>query len=238
MPELTLFDLPSKDRNACWSLNPWKTRLALNYKGIDYETCWVEYPGIESKFSPHLPPNAPPATPYTIPTIRIKDSEYITDSRKIAARLEKDYPSPSLHLDSEVLPMVESIIPKILEPMRSIWLPLIPTNLLNAPSAEYFTRTRQEKFGKLMDGLKTEEAGEEAWMEAMPGYKALGELLGKEEGPFFLGTTPSYADFVVVGLLHMFGRIDTNILKKAVKIEPRLGELYEACKPWLKRDDH
>lgn len=47
---LVLFDLPSKDRCHCWSLNPWKTRLLFNYKGLDYTTEWVEYPDIKSTF--------------------------------------------------------------------------------------------------------------------------------------------------------------------------------------------
>jgi hypothetical protein len=43
-----LYDLPSKQGTA-WSLNPWKTRLILNFKGIDYKTEWVEFPDVEPK---------------------------------------------------------------------------------------------------------------------------------------------------------------------------------------------
>jgi len=50
MANIILYDLPSKDPCGCWSLNPWKTRMALNYKGVDYNTEWVEYPDIASKF--------------------------------------------------------------------------------------------------------------------------------------------------------------------------------------------
>lgn len=111
------------------------------------------------------------------------------DSRKIVTRLENDYPSPSLHLDSPLLPIVEDLLSKVQEPMRCIWMPLIPSNLLNPRSAEYFTRTREEKFGKSLADLKAEAAGEEAWIEALPGLKGLGELLAREGGPFLLGRT-------------------------------------------------
>jgi hypothetical protein len=67
MPELTLFDIKSKDHCACWSPSVWKSmscsssqscienplayqrpaRLVLNYKGLDYQTTWLEYPEIE-----------------------------------------------------------------------------------------------------------------------------------------------------------------------------------------------
>jgi hypothetical protein len=48
----------------------------------------------------------------------------------------------------------------------------------------------------------------------------------------------SYADFVVAGWLHFYHRIDENLFKKVLDIEPKLGVLYDACTPWLKRDDH
>ena len=40
--EIVLYDLKNK-HNKCWSLNPWKTRLILNLKGLKYRTEWIEY---------------------------------------------------------------------------------------------------------------------------------------------------------------------------------------------------
>lgn len=136
-----------------------------------------------------LSPNESPATPYTIPAVQFDENEYLMDSRKIAARLEKDYQTPTLQLDSPLLPMVEEILPTILEPMRPIWMPLIPSNLLNPSSAEYFSRTREERLGKSLVDFKAEGAGEECWIAALPGMKALEELLGREGGPYLLGKT-------------------------------------------------
>lgn len=50
MIKVTLYDLPSKDPCRTWSLNPWKTRLILNYKEIEYDTEWTEYPDVAPKF--------------------------------------------------------------------------------------------------------------------------------------------------------------------------------------------
>lgn len=50
MAKVTLYDLPSKNPCRTWSLNPWKTRLLLNYKEIEYDTEWIEYPDIAPKF--------------------------------------------------------------------------------------------------------------------------------------------------------------------------------------------
>lgn len=63
--EVTLFDIPSKGHCACWSLNPWKTRLVLNLKNIPFKTHWIEYPDIAPTFkSYNIPPN-PQGTPYS-----------------------------------------------------------------------------------------------------------------------------------------------------------------------------
>ena len=48
----------------------------------------------------------------------------------------------------------------------------------------------------------------------------------------------SYADFVIVGMLHFFKVIDESIYDRVIKTEPECGKLYDACKPWLERDGH
>ncbi|KXH27947.1 hypothetical protein CNYM01_04547 [Colletotrichum nymphaeae SA-01] len=77
MPEkLILFDIP--DRNGtCWSLNPWKTRLTLNYKGIDYKTEWLEYPDMGPRLKPTgLEGDPDQIKPYTCPTVQFPDVSY------------------------------------------------------------------------------------------------------------------------------------------------------------------
>ena len=55
MPEqYILYDLPSKQENACWSPNTWKSRAALNFKGVSYETVWVPYHELKPKFGNEL----------------------------------------------------------------------------------------------------------------------------------------------------------------------------------------
>ncbi|KAH9213322.1 putative glutathione S-transferase [Leptodontidium sp. 2 PMI_412] len=238
MSQVVLYDLPSKGRCACWSLNPWKTRLALNFKGIDYKTEWVEYPDIKARLSPHVPANPAPGTEYTIPAVQFSDGKYIMDSKPIAERLEKDYPSPSLYLDSPILEEVYPAIGKIAMPLRAVWLPRVPVNLLNERSSEYFHRTREQGIGKPLTQFMKEEGGEEAWVEALPAIKALGELVKKNGGPYVMGKTPSYADFVVVGFLQFFKVIEEDMYQRLIKVDPALGEVYDACKPWLERDGH
>jgi len=115
---------------------------------------------------------------------------------------------------------------------------LIAKNLLNPSSKEYFERTRAQDKGMPLEQFQKEKGGEEAWVEVTPALKELGDVLRKLEGPFVMGFTTSYSDFVIVSSLHMLSRIDQKIFDRIVGIEPKLGEVYNACKPWLERDDH
>ncbi|KAF4626559.1 hypothetical protein G7Y89_g11598 [Cudoniella acicularis] len=171
------------------------------------------------------------------------------DSKPIALALEEAHPSPSLHLDSPYLAhtadssptpqKIEVLSPTIITPLVGFWIPLIPEKLLNPPSKEYFIRTREARYGVSLAQVAKAKATEEAWIEVLPPLKELGALLGEnEEGHFLMGKTPSYADLVVVGWLQFFKAVDEAIYKRVVEIEPKLGELYNASKQWVKRDDH
>jgi len=236
MSKITLFDLPSKGC-VSWSYNPWKVRLALNYKNLDYETTWLEYPDVEPTLKPCVEPNSPPSRPFTIPTVRLDSGEYVMGSKAIATRLEKDHPFPPLHLDSPILGQVEQLLPKILEPIRAIWTPKVLEILLER-SAEYFERTRAESLGKPIQEFAKTNGGEEAWIEALPGLKELGALIEEENGPFVMGKNPSYADFMIVGMLRFFKVIDESIYERVTQTEPKCSKLYEACSQWLERDSH
>jgi len=245
MSTIILYDLPSRDPLHAWSLNPWKTRLALNYKKIQYMTMWIEYPEIAPTFKQvGIPPNKE-GTPYTIPTIRFPSytssgAQWVMDSRHIATALEERFPSPSLHLDSPILAKVEALVPKITPAaMAPIIIPRVPRDILNEKSKYYFETTRAERFGMSLDELeKSEKGGENAWENAKPGFKELAELLCETEGPFFMGETVSYADFVVVGAFQFMKRAGEDIFDRVMKIDPSFPALYEACAAWLKRDDH
>ncbi|KFY02776.1 hypothetical protein O988_01925 [Pseudogymnoascus sp. VKM F-3808] len=217
-------------------------RLALNFKGLDYKTVWVEYPDIKPTFSPEVPPNPAPDTPYTIPAIRFPSTGLIMHSRTIAARLEELYPEPSLHLDSPIMSRIYGIQGKHIMPVYGLWIPLVSANILNPRSKEYYDRTREADEGMTLPELlaKTEAREEEAWESARTGLRELGGLLEENaEGPFFMGSVAGYADLVVLSWLEFYKRIDKErLFDKVVTMEPSLGRLYEAGKQWLERNDH
>ncbi|KAI9719512.1 MAG: hypothetical protein M1828_006219 [Chrysothrix sp. TS-e1954] len=238
-----------------------EARLALNFKGIPYVSEWIEYPDVAPTFkswyvptsaplplcriqyrSPAtdhrgIPPAEPPATPYTIPTLRLPNDNLLMDSKKIAHALEEKYPTtPPLHLDSEVLPRVEALLPKIMGPLAPVFMPQVPTNILNPASAQYFEKTRAERFGMSLPELAKQKGGEQAWEAGREGIMEMAGILREKGGPYVLGETPSYADFVVMGLMQFARRLNESDFKRLVDHDPAFMRLYDACAKWLEPD--
>ncbi|KAF2438975.1 hypothetical protein P171DRAFT_370699 [Karstenula rhodostoma CBS 690.94] len=240
MPKIILYDFPSKEPCAAWLPSAWKVRMALNYKNLDYDTQWVEYPDVASLAkSLGVPPNEGLGLPYTIPIMTTADGSHIMDSKNIVDYLEAHYSPPahpSLHLDSPVITRVAEHTTGIMQRWAlSVMYPLVPRNLLNPRSAEYYERTRRQFFGMSLDELGRLKSGE-AWAELETTWGGVAALLRETEGPCFLGDTVSYADFQLVAVLHWAKRADEGIFERLVAYEPAFGTVYEAAAPYLERE--
>lgn len=210
--------------------------MVLNLKNVPYQTVWLEYPQVAPTLKAlGIPPNKE-GMAYTIPAVRLPGNTCLQDSRVIASELESRYPIPSLHLDSPVLKQVEGLIPQIMNATAGLVHPKVPHNLLNPSSAEYFQRTRSERFGMPLAQLEREKGGEQGWTAVEPFLKDLGQLLRDHGGPFFMGKTISYADLVVLGLLQFHKALDIQNYERIVQLEPSLGKLYEAGHEVLAKD--
>lgn len=88
---------PPTEKNCC-SPNPWKTRLALNFKGLPYSTSWVALPDIAKvrkglKVAP-CRKFADGTDFFTLPIIEDPaTSSLVGDSFDIAVYLQKTYPN-------------------------------------------------------------------------------------------------------------------------------------------------
>ncbi|KAH6645098.1 hypothetical protein BKA67DRAFT_639847 [Truncatella angustata] len=237
MDEVVLFDIPSTPRCHGWSLNPWKTRMALNYKNVPYKTEWTEFPDLEPKFKElGIAPNEQ-GRAYTSPAIKLDRSTYIQDSAKIALELEKRYPHPSLYLDSSLLPMAYEAVTAILVIYRPISMCKVLPKLLNRRSADYISRTRTEALKKSLEEQAKGPDAEEAWKKMKGPLEDLAALIKGKGGPFMMGKTPSYADFVITSFLYYIRRIDQNDFDGMIAIDSALSDIFEACEPWFLKDD-
>jgi len=89
-----------------------------------------------------------------------------------------------------------------------------------------------------LEQVEKELATEERWVEAKPIAEELGAILKESGGPYYKGSSPSYADFVTVGFMHCMKRVDEGVFERVIGLEPELKKQYDACKKWLERDDH
>ncbi|OAG03094.1 uncharacterized protein CC84DRAFT_1096729 [Paraphaeosphaeria sporulosa] len=238
MPKIILYDFPSREPCAAWLPSAWKARMALNYKKIDYETQWVEYPDVAPLAKSLLvciPPGEGPGLPYTIPIMTTAGGEHIMDSKKIVDYLEEHYAPPdypSLHLDSPILARVTEQMPGIMQRWASS---VFPRNLLNPRSAEYYERTRKGFFGISLEEFGRQKSGE-AWAELDATWGGLAALLRATEGPYFMGDIVSYADLQLVAILHWAKRADVSVFERLVAFEPAFRMIYEAAAPLLEQD--
>ncbi|KAH7114486.1 glutathione S-transferase-like protein [Dendryphion nanum] len=234
MAPVILYDIPTKAPTKAWSLNPWKTRLVLNYKVIDYKTEWVEYPDLKTTFKDlGLPPNDKNDPEYymdyTSPAVKFEDGTLVMNSWKIAPEIEKRYPSPSLHLDEPVNVQVRDNVEELLQTLTANVIPKIATNVLTEPSKLYFERTRAEMSGLALDRWEAERGGEKCWNEVKKPAQETAELLRKNE--------VSYADFIFVSFLHFLKCLGENYFERFVSLDPAFANVYDASEKWLKRDD-
>lgn len=89
-----------------------------------------------------------------------------------------------------------------------------------------------------MQEFKACRGGESAWTEAQPIMEDVTDLLGKDpSGPFFMGTTVSYADFVWTSLLIFLEfLIGTDPMNKLLKLggnPTKHKDLLKAVQRWI-----
>lgn len=100
MSQLAFYDIGQKPpvEESCCAVNPWKSRLALNFKRLPYKTTWVKLPEI-SKVRSEL--NVPACRKfadgtdfYTLPILHDPSTNtFVGDSFDIAVYLQKTYPT-------------------------------------------------------------------------------------------------------------------------------------------------
>lgn len=241
---ITLYDIPSRTTPSyCWSLNPWKARASLNFKGLAYRTSWTEYPDIAPTFKAlGIPPNAPGSMfEYSCPAAQFPDGTFVMDSRKVAERLEALQPEPSLRIDrGEVIDRAQAAVLAVMGSLGAVLLPRVPAEILGERSAEYFYETRKTRFGMPLQEVPESELGRTAWERAGPAWADLAKLLKEDGGgPFVEGSEAGFADLVIAGfwaMLKVTGEDD--LFGRAMGLDEVFKVHWGACEKWFERNDH
>lgn len=225
---------PPVEENCC-SPNPWKTRLALNFKGLAYSTSWVALPDIAKvRRGLSVPPCrkfADGADFFTLPIIEDPATgSLVGDSFDIAVYLQNTYPDsgagdlfPQQTLDYVFTPHLASPVP--LSECRATQfaeyarfnvnvdaaftahsqltvqgLPFDPATA-ETSKAEFVRRAGVGCWEDFVLAGEEREKMKDSFRNMLGGLAEL--FLRDTSGPFLLGKTASYADFIVGGWLRM-----------------------------------
>lgn len=81
-----------------------------------------------------------------------------------------------------------------------------------------------------------------AWEASREGFSKITAMLQETEGPFFMGQTVSYADFIYAGVLLFLKGLGDDVFAKLLEVSGDDGKaikaLLEAVEPWSKRDSY
>ncbi|KAI0712273.1 hypothetical protein C8Q76DRAFT_622299 [Earliella scabrosa] len=215
---IVFYDLAWKAAGRSWSPNTWKTRYALNIKGLPYTTVWVEFPDVASLCKKL---NAPPTAThkdgspyYTLPVIYDPNTDtVVAESTVIARYLDKTYPDTPAVIPKEIAALNAAFDRAMSATVvtMDLFAFMIPAvyGILNPASLPYFRVTRESFFGAKLEEIAPVGSEKRAkhWEAVKKGFHEVAEWLSVdgEARRFFLGgETVCYADIRVAGILIWF----------------------------------
>ncbi|KZS96331.1 hypothetical protein SISNIDRAFT_407139 [Sistotremastrum niveocremeum HHB9708] len=220
---IQLYDIPSTFPRKAWSLNTWRARFALGFKGLRHKTVWVEYPDISPKMqSIGASPTSKKrdgSSMYTVPVIADFHVEgdgptVVSDSWKIALYLDKTYPDTPTLLPPGTKGLQKSYIDWVEDYIFDPLFPVLLRNTtygLNPPSAEFYRRTREAWLGKTLEeympiGPKSEEALDKVKknLTKLAAFLDQNATEENEQPMFIMGDQLSYGDLVLAGIFMWF----------------------------------
>lgn len=222
------FKAPHEETNS--APNPWKARLALNFKALPYTTAWVPLPDVEKVRRdlqvPACRKFGDGSDYYTLPVVEDPNTgAKLGDTFDIAVYLQKTYPDSGLDL------FPEQKLDYVFTPDQASPIPI--TDVRGGEHDEYarFNMSVDEVFtahvALMVNGMLLSPDGEQvfvkrAGVDSFDAFACVGEQREKilvsfenkleglaevfkkdESGPFVLGTKASYADLIVDGWLRM-----------------------------------
>ncbi|KAF8999575.1 hypothetical protein BDZ89DRAFT_1147660 [Hymenopellis radicata] len=193
---ITFYDIPGSLPGGPYSPSPntWKIRYALNFKGLQYTTVWVEYPDIK-------PSTRNSGSPRDASTGAI-----ISDSLLIAEYLDKTYPNtPQLFpLGPDSYTLHAAFSDAFMAKLGNLWQFTMPAmhRVLNPASQTYFDTTKSVMFGTpTLDAADPKGARRaEEWNKVKADFEGLAKWY-RESQKFVIGNKLSCADMEVGGFV-------------------------------------
>lgn len=168
------------------------------------------------------------------------DGSYVMDSYKIADIIEEKHPEPSLALNTPVQLRFRNIMINFMGQLTPIYVPGVAQRILGKESLDFFHTTRQEDVGMPLDDYRKQK-GPGAFERAEPFAREMTALLNEtSSGPYFLGDTVSYTDFMWAGILLFFKGLGTEEYQEVLRRTGDAGthtKFLDALSLWTERND-
>ncbi|KAF8999578.1 hypothetical protein BDZ89DRAFT_1082707 [Hymenopellis radicata] len=210
---ITFYDIPGSLPGGPYSPSPntWKIRYALNFKGLQYTTVWVEYPDIKPLYEKlgisAVLTRADGSPYYTLPLIRDASTDaIISDSLPIVEYLDKTYPdTPQLFpLGPDSYTLHAAFSDAFMAKLGNLWQFTMPAmhRVLNPASQTYFDTTKSVMFGTPTLNAADPKGAKRAeeWNKVKADFEGLAKWY-REGQKFVIGNKLSWADIVVGGFV-------------------------------------
>jgi glutathione S-transferase len=212
--QIVFYDIASAPPATTFAPNPWKTRYALNFKGVSYRTEWVELPDVtDVRKKLGAEPNRKHRDGsdfYTLPVIQDHSTGRIVgDTFEIALYLDEAYPNAPRLIPAGTVGVYAAFniqVDAVFTNHTVLCMDCMPFNPATADKTKATFAWR---------------AGKASWDEMLPSEEARSGVLTSfeaalgglvkcyrrlDEGPFLEGAKPTYADLIVGGWLAMMKR--------------------------------
>ncbi|KAJ2912526.1 hypothetical protein MD484_g7885, partial [Candolleomyces efflorescens] len=248
---ITLYDYPTALPSKSLSPYVWKVRLALNIKGIQHRTEWIEYADLEKKFKElGIPPSEikQDGTPfYSVPAIYDDSTNTrISDSPKIIEYLDRTYPNTPRIIAPGTSILNAAFDSGFLQAVLKLWPILAPNVVANLKeeSSNKYRRVLEGAMGMSVEQLKeNKELQGTLWAAAEEAFKGPASWFktadGKmKAGPWIMGDEVSMADLTLASALAFVIVIAGEDSEEWKKIngwsEGLWSALWERTKPYFK----
>lgn len=161
------------------------------------------------------------------------------DSYKIADIIEEKHPEPRVLLNTPVQLRFRKLLIDFMGKLTPIYVPGVAQRLLGDESLEYFHATRQKDVGMPLDEYQKKHSPG-AFERAEPFAREITALLNEKSGPYFLGDTLSYTDFIWAAILLFWKTLGDDTFQEVLKITGDAAvhtRLLDALSPWTERNN-
>ena len=185
---MKLYELVGRDKTQGYSPFVWRSRLALEHKGLDYELVSLRFTEIKETLSF--------ANSKTVPVLE-DNGKAVSDSWEIACYLEDTYPDrPPLFTDrsSAKLFDLQVAMPLLAPLFRTIVSDIY--DILDEENQQYFRQTREPRIGCTIEEARDNfEQPFKIFKDNLWPYSQYFKSAG-----FIGGATPVYQDYVLYGM--------------------------------------